>query len=102
MTMSNVKIWTAFVIGIMLAAGFSGLMVYGLEDGSAGPDVYIEPGSGVETASYIIYKDGDYTCLKNGTSGRIMVRGTDFVDVFSTIPQNDVTIFIKRSTYSVD
>lgn len=75
--MSNLKIFTAFVIGILLAAGFSGLMVYGLGDGSAGPDVYIEPGSGVETASYIIYKDGDYTCVKNGTTGRIDARSSN-------------------------
>lgn len=30
--------------------------------------------SPVETASYIIYKDGDYTCAKNGTTGRILSR----------------------------
>lgn len=36
--------------------------------------VVIESGSGVETASYIIYQDGDYTCVKNGTTGRIELR----------------------------
>lgn len=106
MTFGNVKIWTAFVVGIMLAAGFSGLMVYGLEDGSAGPDVYIEPGSGVETASYIIYKDGDYTCAKNGTTGKIVFRQSNFADVLddtmTLLTNGGGKIAIKPGSYDVD
>lgn len=104
--MSNLKIFTAFVIGILLATGFSGLMVYGLGDGSAGPDVYIEPGSGVETASYIIYKDGDYTCAKNGTTGRIDERSTNSSAVIqAAIDGVNLTgglVHIKAGIYSLN
>ena len=105
MTKSNLKIFTAFVVGIMLAAGFSGLMVYGLEDGSAGPDVYIEPGSGVETASYIIYQDGDYTCAKNGTTGRIDIRSESESETLQYAIDNaqyNGTVFIAGGMYVFD
>lgn len=59
----------AIIASILIGAisGFVGILDH---------EVTTSPGqlSNVTEASYIIYKDGDYTCVKNGTSGRIDTR----------------------------
>lgn len=69
---------------------------YAMGSGSGGNSipVVIESGSGVETASYIIYKDGDYTCLKNGSTGRILTRGSDA----STVIQEGIELVSGNQT----
>ena len=52
----------------------------------------------VEEASYIIYQDGNYTCGKNGTTGRIEYRGEVFNDVLQeVIDDTRGTIFITKN-----
>lgn len=71
--------WKAVaLVMIMVCASVLGT-AYAVGSGSGGNSipVVIESGSGVETASYIIYKDGDHTCLKDGTTGKIEARDTN-------------------------
>lgn len=59
----------------------------------------------VEGASYIIYKDGDYTCAKNGTTGRIDYRGQNSTSVIqSTIDnaQNGSYIYLTIGEYEIE
>ena len=66
--------------------------------------VVIESGSGVETASYIIYKDGDYTCAKNGTTGRIAYRLDNTTTLLNTViaELDSGIIFFKAGDYEFE
>jgi hypothetical protein len=63
----------------------------------------IEPGSLVETASYVIWTDGTYVYAKNGKTGAIDFKGTDA----STVIQSAINalgtdggkIFIRKGVY---
>jgi hypothetical protein len=58
--------------------------------------------SAVETASYIIYQDGDYACLKNGTTGRIIERLESHVDVIQDAVDLGGVVYIAPGNYSSD
>lgn len=73
----------------------------GAGDGGNSIPTVIESGSGVETASYIIYKDGDYTCLKNGTTGRIESRNMDSATVIQEALDDGGVIYIAPETYTI-
>ncbi len=69
----------------------------------AAPSTIIEAGSGVDTASYIIFKDGDTIYAKNGTTGKIDYSETDISTILTSI--NGVisggdTILIKQGIYA--
>ena len=99
--------WKAVaIVMIMVCASVLGT-AYAVGSGTGGNSIptVIESGSGVETASYIIYKDGAYTCGKNGTSGRIDARSTNTSDVIqSTIDliPNGGMIYITPGEYVLD
>ncbi len=70
----------------------------------AAPSTIIEAGSNVDTASYIIFKDGNTIYAKNGMTGKIEFSGTDA----ATVIQNAINalisggkIFIKNGTYTL-
>jgi hypothetical protein len=65
-------------------------------------DTHIGGPSSVETASYIIYQDGDYTIAKNGTTGRIEMRSTNASYLMSEIVSLGGTIVIQSGNYELD
>jgi len=75
------------------------------EEHHSPPSVVIEPGSAVETASYIIFKDDEgWIYAKNGDTGEIEFKDTDASCVINTaISQlkNGGKIFIKAGTYTI-
>ena len=58
----------------------------------------------VGSASYIIFKDGDFTCAKNGSTGRIDYKDTDAAtvtqDAIDALPDNRGCIHITSGKYS--
>lgn len=52
-----------------------------------------------ETASYIIFKDGDYICAKNGSTGKIDYRDTDAATVIQSVISGK--LIIKRGKYII-
>ena len=92
--------WRSIALVMMLVCASVLCTAYTLGSGDSGNSipVVIESGSGVETASYIIYKDGGTTCLKNGTTGRIEMRSTDAAAVIQqAIDSSNGTIAILGS-----
>ncbi len=70
----------------------------------AAPTTIIEAGSNVDTASYIIFKDGNTIYAKNGTTGKIDFQGTDAATVInSAISMLSIggKIFIRAGDYSI-
>ncbi len=70
----------------------------------AAPSTIIEAGSNVDTASYIIFKDGNTIYAKNGTTGKIEFQGTDAATVIQGTINNLTSggkIFIKNGTYDI-
>ena len=68
------------------------------------PPVVIEPGSGVETASYIIFQDDEgWVYAKNGSTGEIEFSGTDASEIINDAIGNLASgrIFFKKGTYEV-
>lgn len=63
------KIFTVIIIIIIMGVAITQL--------PAQTDNFVGSPSDVGEASYIIYKDGDYTCAKNGTTGRIEQRAAN-------------------------
>lgn len=99
---------------IMVCASlFTGVAI-GSGDGGRSIPVVIESGSGVETASYIIYKDGDYTCAKNGATGRIQWRLADSATVIQNavnasysyetpgVGRVGATVYLAPGNYTID
>ncbi len=70
----------------------------------AAPSTIIEAGSNVDTASYIIFKDGSIIYAKNGTTGKIEFQGMDAAMVIQGAI-NSLTsggkIFIKNGIYTM-
>ncbi len=69
----------------------------------ATPTTIIEAGSNIDTASYIIFKDGNTIYAKNGTTGKIEFSGSDISAILTSI--NGViiggeTIIIREGTYT--
>ncbi len=65
----------------------------------------IEAGSNVDTASYIIFKDGNMVYAKNGTTGEIQFRGEDASGVIQNaldnFTDNGGKIYIKTGIYTI-
>lgn len=57
--------------------------------------------SDVETASYIIYQDGDYTCVKNGTTGRIESRNDNSTTVIQSVLDIGGKIVVLPGDYQI-
>ena len=95
----------ALVMMLVCASVLSTAYALGSEDSGNSIPVVIESGSGVETASYIIYKDGDYTCAKNGTTGRIIFRNADAAtvmnDVIDIVHGTGQTILVRYEEYAI-
>ena len=97
--------WKAVAIVMVMVCAPVLCTAYAAGSGTGGNSipVVIESGSGVETASYIIYKDGDYTCAKSGTTGRIEIRNADSSTVLSTVCNYPgATIYIADGKYFID
>jgi len=103
-------LFIGYNFGISKIGSFKDL-IESSEEHHSPPSVVIEPGSGVETASYIIFKDDEgFVYAKNGDSGEIEFSGTDAGEVInwalgklsSVIPYNRGTIFLKQGNYSID
>lgn len=101
--------WKAVAIVMVMVCASVLCTAYAIGSGPGGNSipVVIESGSGVETASYIIYKDGDYNCLKNGTTGRIILRESSASLVFQTaIDACNVSrggyVHVTTGNYSID
>lgn len=96
----------ALVMMLVCASVLSTAYALGSEDSGNSIPVVIESGSGVETASYIIYKDGDYCCAKNGTTGRIEYRLQNASAVIQSIvgalSETKGMIFIKEGVYEIN
>jgi hypothetical protein len=91
----------ALVLGVVVLVVFSIGYFVGLTAAQTWTTA-IEPGSLVETASYVIWTDGTYVYAKNGQTGAIDFKGTDA----STVIQAAIDaltdggrIFIKVGTY---
>ncbi len=70
----------------------------------AAPSTIIEAGSGVDTASCIIFKDGNTIYAKNGTTGKIDFQGTDASTVIQdtiNIMNEGQTLFIRNGIYDL-
>ncbi len=68
----------------------------------AAPTTIIEAGSNVDTASYIIFKDGNTIYAKNGTTGKVEFQGTDASGVMQSVVDNLTEggrIYIKQGSY---
>jgi len=71
------------------------------------PPVVIEPGSGVETASYIIFHDEEVPknyYVKNGNTGEIMGSNTDAATVINGVIgllTNGGRIYVKGGLYNI-
>ncbi len=66
----------------------------------AAPSTIIEAGSNVDTASYIIFKDGNTVYAKNGTTGEIEFQGDNATAVINSTMSNLISggdIVIKDS-----
>lgn len=68
-------------------------------------DTVFEEGSGIETASYIISRDGSTYYVKNGDTGEIAYSGTNaktiINNVIDAIPSEGGRIFFKVGTYLI-
>ncbi len=72
----------------------------------AAPSTIIEAGSNVDTASYIIFKDGNMIYAKNGTTGKIEFQGTDASGVINDTvlamsANGGGTLHIKNANYNI-
>ncbi len=71
----------------------------------AAPTTIIEAGSGVDTASYIIFKDGNTIYAKNGMTGKIEFQGSDAATVINNcitaLPSAGGLIHLKRGIYTI-
>lgn len=98
--------WRSVALVLMLVCASVLCTAYTLGSGDSGNSipVVIESGSGVETASYIIYKDGSYTCAKNGTTGRVIYREVSSSDVINdtTSLVNGSVIYIAPGIYYIN
>jgi hypothetical protein len=98
--------WKSVALVLMMVCASVLGTAYTLGTGAGGNSipVVIESGSGVETASYIIYQDGDYTCLKNGTTGKIELRNDNDSFVFQTAIDHTPSgmIYISPDDYLID
>ncbi len=66
------------------------------------PSTIIEAGSNVDTASYIIFKNGNNIYAKNGTMWKIEFQGTDTTIVIQSvidISESGSEIKIRRGEY---
>ncbi len=70
----------------------------------AAPTTIIEAGSNVDTASYIIFKDGNMIYAKNGTTGKVELQNIDSTIVFNTLIDNKNigSIFIHDGLYTIN
>lgn len=98
--------WKAVAVVMIMVCASVLMTAHAMGTGTGGNSipVVIESGSGVETASYIIYKDGDYTCAKNGTTGRITVRSENASYAIQTAIDSIDTgiVFITAGTYEIE
>jgi hypothetical protein len=68
------------------------------------PETVVEAGSGVETASYIIFQENGMIYAKNGKTGKIEFSGADAATVIQSAINaltNGGKIFIKAGTYTL-
>ncbi len=72
----------------------------------AQPSTIIEAGSNVDTASYIIFKDGNTIYAKNGTTGKIDYSGTDastvIQSIVDTLTATGGRIYFKAGVYRIN
>ena len=67
----------------------------------ASSTVTLEPGSFVETASYVIWTDGTTIYAKNGQTGEIEFSGTDATTVIQNAINNGYSVFLKNGNYTI-
>lgn len=64
-------------------------------------DTRVGAETAIDPVSYTIYKDGDYTCLKNGTTNRIEVRNHNTTTVISAALENPGKFYIAAGDYEL-
>jgi len=95
-----------FVIGYNFGINRTGYfknMIESSQEHHSPPSVVIEPGSAVETASYVIFHDDETPknyYAKDGDTGEIEFSGPNFIeDVIDNIIAPNRRIYIKAGTY---
>jgi len=84
-------LFIGYNFGISKIGSFKDL-IESSEEHNSPPPVVIEPGSAVETASYIIFHDDEgFVYAKNGDTGKIEFSGTDASDVINDVLANGLT-----------
>lgn len=87
------KIFSVIMVIIVVAAAISMLPEQ--------VDNFVGQESDVSEASYIIYKDGDYTCAKNGTTGRIDVRNENTSHVLQYAVNQGGVVYLSAGNYEL-
>ena len=101
------KLWftTISVLILMISAASFGVVFYAYANPGLTYSTIIEEGSMMETASYVIFKDGSTYYAKNGSTGAIDYLSSDATTVIESVLNASTSggrIFIRRGTYEID
>lgn len=102
MDRDNISIQT--IIGVIFVIAALAIVPAVISVMTESVDNQVSTKSLVEEASYIIYKDGDYSCLKNGTTSRIEARSTNASYVLQYAIDNLIggEISVRAGNYEID
>jgi len=78
------KVYISIILALILILSFTSYQWYTYATNGAISSPIWEAGTQVETASYVIFKEGSTYYAKNGTTGEIEFSGTDMTTVFQS------------------